>query len=167
MFKKITKYIFIVLLMVIAIPVFSKELVSLEKITGKTDNEEVVLNATDSIDLSFNDLNQKATYKVKLKNNTDDVLYVNDLITEDLSEAKERRKNLDKLLNYDRYSEEVETVTEITDSAAVASPAPTSFSDEDIRPTSTTMQFGEDIDSIREEMNAAKSEEKSAISSVK
>lgn len=87
MFKKITKYIFIVLLMVIAIPVFSKELVSLEKITGKTDNEEVVLNATDSIDLSFNDLNQKATYKVKLKNNTDEILYVNNVVTEDLSEA--------------------------------------------------------------------------------
>ena len=69
-----------------AIPVFAKELVSLESIVGKTDNKEVVLNATDSIDLHFNDLNQKATYKVKLKNNTDDVLYVNDLVTEDLSE---------------------------------------------------------------------------------
>lgn len=79
---------------------------------------------------------------------------------DDLSEAKERRKNLDKLLNYDRYSEQVETATEVVDSASVSAPAPVSFSDEDIRPTSTTMQFGEDIDNIREEMNAAKSEEK-------
>ena len=32
-------------------------------------------------------------------------------------------------------------------------------SEDDIRPTSTTMQFGEDIDSIREEMNMAKQNE--------
>jgi len=77
------------------------------------------------------------------------------------SDARQRmQKNLDKLLNYDRYSEQVETATEVVDSASVSAPAPVSFSDEDIRPTSTTMQFGEDIDNIREEMNAAKSEEK-------
>lgn len=77
----------------------------------------------------------------------------------DLEEAKERRRNLDKLLNYDRYSQEVENVqTEtVENSAPVADPV--AFSDEDIRPTSTTMQFGDDIDSIREEMNMAKEEE--------
>lgn len=81
-------------------------------------------------------------------------------ITEDLNEAKERRKNLDKLLNYDRYSEQVEAAPEVVDSAAVSTPAPAAFSDEDIRPTSTTMQFGDDIDNIREEMNATKNQEK-------
>ena len=84
--NKVVKLFMLILVMFMAIPVFAKELVSLESIVGKTDNKEVVLNATDSIDLHFNDLNQKATYKVKLKNNTDDVLYVNDLVTEDLSE---------------------------------------------------------------------------------
>ena len=75
-------------------------------------------------------------------------------ITEDLSEAKERRKNLDKLLNYDRYSEQVETVSEVVDSVAVAAPA--AFSDEDIRPTSTTMQFGDaDLEQMYKEMNRA------------
>ena len=80
-------------------------------------------------------------------------------VVDELADAKERRKNLDKLLNYDRYSEQVATTPEVVDSQAAPSPA--AFSDEDIRPTSTTMQFGEDIDNIREEMNAAKSEEKS------
>ena len=84
--NKVVKLFILILVMFMAIPVFAKELVSLESIVGKTDNKEVVLNANDSIDLHFNDLNQKATYKVKLKNNTDDVLYVNDLVTEDLSE---------------------------------------------------------------------------------
>ena len=68
---------------------------------------------------------------------------------EDRDAERERmQKNLDKLLNYDRYSEQqAEEVEEIQNSAIHA--------DEDIRPTSTTMQFGEDIDQIREEMNHA------------
>jgi hypothetical protein len=67
--------------------------------------------------------------------------------------AKERmQRNLDKLLNYDRYSEQAvaEPVVE-----EVVAQAQTSLADEDIRPTSTTMQFGDDIDQIREEMRLA------------
>ena len=77
----------------------------------------------------------------------------------DLEEAKERRKNLDRLLNYDRYNQEIVSsqAEAVVDSVAVAEP--TAFSDEDIRPTSTTMQFGDDIDSIRQEMNMAKEED--------
>ena len=64
------------------------------------------------------------------------------------TERERMQKNLDKLLNYDRYSEQqVEDVKELQNSALQ--------SDEDIRPTSTTMQFGEDIDQIREEMKQA------------
>lgn len=69
--------------------------------------------------------------------------------TENRDAERERmQKNLDKLMNYDRYSEQqVEEVNEVQNSAIHA--------DEDIRPTSTTMQFGEDIDQIRQEMNKA------------
>ena len=83
---------------------------------------------------------------------------------DELAAAQERRRNLDKLLNYDRYSEVKETET-VIDSAVAPAPAveTTAFSDEDIRPTSTTMQFGEDIDSIREEMKAEQQEEKTSL----
>lgn len=84
--KKFGKLFFAILMILLVVPVCAKELVSIENIVGKTDDNEVILNATGSIDVHFNDLNQKATYKVKIKNNTDDFLYVNDLITEDLSE---------------------------------------------------------------------------------
>ena len=69
----------------------------------------------------------------------------------DLSEAQERmRKNLNDLLNYDRFSEENVAESIVTDSVQTME---RDFADEDIRPTSTTMQFGDDIDSIRQEMN--------------
>ena len=70
----------------------------------------------------------------------------------------DRRRNLEKLLNYDRYTEQASAViapekeeTEQVQASALA--------DEDIRPTSTTMQFGDDIDQIRREMNRAESKE--------
>ncbi len=69
------------------------------------------------------------------------------------SEQSERmRQNLYNLLNYDRFTEENMQVSEVE----VAQEA-VDFADEDIRPTSTTMQFGDDIEQIREEMK--KSEE--------
>ena len=83
---------------------------------------------------------------------------------EDLQQARERmQRNLDRLLNYDRYAE-----TEKAESAAIEekaameveqsiSAAPASYSnEEDIRPTSTTMQFGDgDVDQMYKEMNSA------------
>jgi len=69
-----------------------------------------------------------------------------------------RRKNLENLLNYDRYSaqmEEEQVVSEVEEVQEVSAV----LSDEDIRPTSTTMQFGEDIDQIRHEINERKSSE--------
>lgn len=78
-------------------------------------------------------------------------------------EAKERRKNLDRILNYDRYSEQmsavVETLAPVIEEQKEEAPV-IALSDEDIRPTSTTMQFGEDIESIREEMKMEREEEK-------
>ncbi len=79
-------------------------------------------------------------------------------IEENLESEKElRRKNLEKLLNYDRYSAEVKEVEEVQ-AEITAEPVVSVLSDEDIRPTSTTMQFGEDIDQIRREMNVRKEE---------
>jgi len=71
--------------------------------------------------------------------------------SENLDAAKERmQRNLDKLLNYDRYSEQQAAIEAEVNN--VATPEISDLADEDIRPTSTTMQFGEDIDQIREEM---------------
>jgi hypothetical protein len=54
-------------------------------------------------------------------------------------QARERmQRNLDKLLNYDRYSD-VQEATVITENVVKE----VAVSDEDIRPTSTTMQFGD------------------------
>lgn len=68
-------------------------------------------------------------------------------------QVERMRKNLDDLLNYDRYSAVVEeekqqVLTEETNSL-----------DEDFRPTSTTMQFGDDNVDIRNEMNQLAAEE--------
>ena len=79
---------------------------------------------------------------------------------ESLEQARERmQKNLDKLLNYDRYSETC--VEEVSEVQAVATEE-VACQDEDIRPTSTTMQFGDgDLDQMYKEMNR-KTEEKEA-----
>ena len=78
------------------------------------------------------------------------------------AEARARMQdNLEKLLNYDRYSEiqdsvatieapvqEVEQVVEMVNLEQQRA-----FADEDIRPTSTTMQFGDgDIEKLRMDM---------------
>lgn len=72
------------------------------------------------------------------------------------ADAERMQKNLYKLLNYDRYAEQ--QMEEVKEEAVVSS-----FSDEDIRPTSTTMQFGDDnIDQIREEMKQASVDEETS-----
>lgn len=64
------------------------------------------------------------------------------------AESERMQRNLQKLLNYDRFTEEG------MEEVAVCETQTTNFADEDIRPTSTTMQFGDDnIEQIREEMN--------------
>jgi len=88
--------------------------------------------------------------------------------TEDTEKARARMQdNLEKLLNYDRYSEiqdsvatieapvqEVEQVVEM-----VNLEQPEAFADEDIRPTSTTMQFGDgDIEKLRMDMRKQEEE---------
>ena len=80
-------------------------------------------------------------------------------VGDNTQEAEERRRNLDKLLNYDRYTEQASVVEEKeVEQATIVNSS--SLSDEDIRPTSTTMQFGDDIDQIRKEMNRADTVEK-------
>ncbi len=70
-----------------------------------------------------------------------------------------RRKNLENLLNYDRYSAQIEAEQPLTEVQEEINEVSAILSDEDIRPTSTTMQFGEDIDQIRHEINERKSSE--------
>ncbi len=72
------------------------------------------------------------------------------------ADAERMQNNLYKLLNYDRFNEE--QMQDVQEEVAISS-----FSDEDIRPTSTTMQFGDDnIDQIREEMRQKQVEEESS-----
>ena len=73
------------------------------------------------------------------------------------ADAERMQKNLYKLLNYDRFNEE--QMQDVQEEQAVVS----SLSDEDIRPTSTTMQFGDDnIDQIREEMRQQQFEQETS-----
>lgn len=74
--------------------------------------------------------------------------------------AAERRKNLNDLLNYDRYSAEVkeqETVA-VEAEAVIEEKNVSAVNDEDCKPTATTLQFGQDIDIIREDMKATREE---------
>jgi hypothetical protein len=64
------------------------------------------------------------------------------------------QENLARLMNYDRYSEEIvdSVATETIEEVEVVAQEQ-SFADEDIRPTSTTMQFGDgDIDQLKLDM---------------
>ncbi len=84
---------------------------------------------------------------------------------EDLAKAKERmQSNLAKLMNYDKASEEKATVAvetaPVVEERVVETVAQSVSTDEDIKPTSTTMQFGDgDLDQMYKEMNV-KTEEK-------
>lgn len=82
---------------------------------------------------------------------------------ESYEQASQRmQRNLFKLMNYDRFNaEEMQATQEVVEEKLEVS-QPVDFSDEDIRPTSTTMQFGDDIEQIREEMK--KSEQEKATS---
>ncbi len=94
---------------------------------------------------------------------------------ESVDEARVRmRANLDRLLNVDRYSEQVQStavpnIEQIanaeTESVQVVEQATTvaeevqAISEDDIRPTSTTMQFGDgDIENLRMDMKAEQEE---------
>ena len=92
------------------------------------------------------------------------------LAEENLDAAKERmQKNLDRLLNYDRYSEQDSVaVTEEIEAIETVASQEVSLADEDIRPTSTTMQFGDgDIDQIYKEMNRQQTYEEESASGYK
>ncbi len=90
---------------------------------------------------------------------------------ESFEEAKERmQKNLDKLLNYDRYTESgyvqdiemASVVTPETTPTAIEVEAPVAFSEEDIKPTSTTLQFGDgEVDKVYDDMQKQKESQKS------
>ncbi len=93
--------------------------------------------------------------------------------TETYEEAKERmQSNLQKILNYDRYSEvffadEVEASSiateEVKEVAVEEALSPVAFSDEDIKPTTTTLQFGDgEVDKVYSDMLRQKEEQKAS-----
>ena len=98
----------------------------------------------------------------------------NNETTETLNEAKVRmQKNLEKLLNYDRYknenmsvvTEEVETNTKnetVDTTKEVVNVKPL---DEDIKPTSTTLQFGDvGYQNVAKDLQRQKNEAKTSYS---
>ena len=94
---------------------------------------------------------------------------------ESATEASARmRENLQKLLNYDRYSETVQDSVAVATETVALTPAndvkieEQACLDEDIRPTSTTMQFGNDADvDIRNEVATIKTEKQARKLSAK
>ena len=83
---------------------------------------------------------------------------------ESMEETKARmQRNLDRLLNYDRYSEmEAENAAVISDAPAEEQTETVAMSDEDIRPTTTTTQFIDGDPQIFNDANRSKEEHKSA-----
>ena len=72
---------------------------------------------------------------------------------ENMDEAKARmQKNLEKLMNYDRFSEV--SASDVVVEEPVNTVVEAVAQDEDIKPTSTTMQFGtDDLDQMYKEMD--------------
>lgn len=63
--KKFINFIVIILIATFfAMPVFAEDGISITKIVGSSDNSNVVLNATDKIDIQFNELEQSAIYDI-------------------------------------------------------------------------------------------------------
>lgn len=83
---------------------------------------------------------------------------------ESMEEKRARmRSNLDRLLNYDRYSEmEAENSAVMTDAPATEETETVALSDEDIRPTTTTTQFIDGDPQIFNDAEKSKEERKSA-----
>ena len=90
--------------------------------------------------------------------------YVNSTVTkeESLDETKARmRRNLDLLLNYDKATARAAVLTEEKVEEAQEVKAEASLQEDDIRPTLTTMQFGDaQIDQVRAEMRTEEKERK-------
>lgn len=125
-------------------------------ITTRRQTEYNVATENSSISSSNIDLLER---KAPAAYNNYENKVVND---ESYAEARDRmQKNLDRLLNYDRYSEinsEADTVA-----AEVQTETVSQTLEEDIRPSSTTMQFGDDnIENIYQDMNRQNQNNKEA-----
>ncbi len=85
---------------------------------------------------------------------------------ENLDEERERmQRNLEKLLNYDRFTEENMGGTLVEERVDVAEEVQTNItcSDEDTRPSSTTMQFADgEIEHVYSDMRRGMQEQKSS-----
>ena len=55
------------LIILFVVPVFAKSDVSIENISVSSQNKDIILNATDKIDIQFNELEQSAELDLTLK----------------------------------------------------------------------------------------------------
>ncbi len=86
MLKKISQIVTVFFIMVMAIPVFAKESISVESIKLVKQSENLTVTDTKNMNVSFNDLDQYAKYEITLKNNTDKKLFVNELKVDNSSQ---------------------------------------------------------------------------------
>ncbi len=126
--------------------------------TRRSDGNSISAFNSDSsrVGVALLERKEPVTYKEYVAPETTD---------ENVEQARARmQENLARLMNYDRYAEEVQDVaqTATVERVEIATPEQASVayeeqveacSDDDIRPTSTTMQFGDgDIESLRMDM---------------
>lgn len=102
--------------------------------------------------INYEAQSEKGGVALKTRSRVESNVQESQIQKQSYAEANERmQRNLDRLLNYDRYTAQQMHIQEEQRRAK-------NVSDEDFRPTSTTMQFGDDsIEEIREEMNKRQS----------
>lgn len=131
-------------------------------VTTRRTNNDLVYN-TDYNDVSNVTLLERTVASYDEADNT--VTVQNETIDQTRSRMQE---NLEKILNYDRYSAtastiEIEKEDAQEDVSTVVDQEISEMNDDDIRPTSTTMQFGDtNLDEMYKEMNRGKSDEQSS-----
>lgn len=103
-------------------------------------------------------LNERASSVALLERKPVNDVAVETKVEETYEQQQERmQKNLERLLNYDTYSQTKEA-EKVVEDVVVSQPV---NQEEDIRPTSTTMQFGDgDLDQMYKEMAVANKREK-------
>ena len=103
-------------------------------------------------------LNERASNVALLERKPVNDVVVEPKVEETYEQQQERmQKNLERLLNYDTFTQTKEA-EKVVEDVVVSQPV---NQEEDIRPTSTTMQFGDgDLDQMYKEMAVANKREK-------
>ena len=123
---------------------------------------------------SYSEVQRGSSIDLLERKTTSSSAVVEETTDESYREAKERmQSNLQKLLNYDRFSEvgyvqDVEMASVITpekEEVVEEAVSTVAFSDEDIKPTSTTLQFGDgEVEKVYSDMQRQKEAQKASFS---